>query len=220
MRLWCNLVPLATSIIDIGAQGGVYSLSAAAIRSDVPIHAFEPNPDGFARLLVNLVANDFKNIHPHREAVGHEYGMVQFSWYPKWLGHISSGGSFRKITSPEHATLLMVIMTPLDKVMDSVDLGPNPLMKIDVEGAEEFVFQGMPNVLAQKPDIILECFEDESCQKLTALTQPLGYNYYVIDEVNGRIEQRDRLYPGTVENDTKNQLLSVRPPELLHALAS
>ena len=50
MALWCARVRSATAILDIGAHVGVYALAAAALRRDVEIHAFEPNPYAFARL--------------------------------------------------------------------------------------------------------------------------------------------------------------------------
>src|SRR5687767_9879995 len=50
MKLWCRLAREATGILDIGAHVGVYSLAAAALRKDIDVHAFEPNPYAFARL--------------------------------------------------------------------------------------------------------------------------------------------------------------------------
>lgn len=66
MKLWCRLVKDATGILDIGAQVGVYSLAAAALRSDITIHAFEPNPDAYARLELHRRANGFGNIKTYR----------------------------------------------------------------------------------------------------------------------------------------------------------
>src|SRR4051812_10904245 len=50
MKIWCALARTATAIIDVGAQVGVYTMAAAALRSDIPVHAFEPNPYAFTRL--------------------------------------------------------------------------------------------------------------------------------------------------------------------------
>src|SRR5207247_334891 len=92
MALWCRLVPKATWIVDIGAQVGVYSLAAAALRKDIPIHAFEPNPYAYARLRVHKSLNGFDNIVEHREAVAYRYGVAKLYVLPKGLA-ISSGGS-------------------------------------------------------------------------------------------------------------------------------
>src|SRR4051812_3718121 len=62
MALWCSLAKAATTIVDVGAHVGVYSLAAAALRPDLGVHAIEPNPYAFARLRVNKHANGFSNI--------------------------------------------------------------------------------------------------------------------------------------------------------------
>jgi FkbM family methyltransferase len=219
MKLWCRLVPLATSVIDLGAQGGVYTLAAAAIRGDIPVHAFEPNPDGFARLLMNVVANDFKCVTLHRAAAGHDEVVSEFAWLTKSRGHISSGGRLIVGQTGPEITRVVTYVRPLDKSLEGVELGAHPLLKIDVEGAEQLVLKGMANVLSYKPDIILETFNSESCRVFNEQTGPLGYNCYFIDEDNLRIEQRDRLYACDPKSKNKNQLLSVRPPELIRALA-
>jgi len=219
--IWSGLAKQATCILDVGSQGGVYSLIAASLRSDVPIHAFEPNPEGFARLLVNINANDVKNIHPHRTAAGHQQGMFKFEWVPKWLGHISSGGQFaRNDMERPNVTQIYVVATPLDDALASVQLGNRPLMKMDVEGAEGLVFMGMKKVLQHKPDILLEAFDPRVCAEITAQTRPLGYNYYMIDETHRRIEQTEALTPGKFMQADKNSLLSTLSLEDVLRIAS
>src|SRR4051812_34182023 len=53
MALWCRYARSASSILDVGAHVGVYALAAAALRPDLQIHAFEPNPFAAARLRLN-----------------------------------------------------------------------------------------------------------------------------------------------------------------------
>ena len=72
---------------------GIYALAAAAIRTDVQIYAFEPNPHAYARLRVNKFRNGFANIVESNIAVGHERGVVDFSWFTRASGQIASGGS-------------------------------------------------------------------------------------------------------------------------------
>ena len=223
MYLWSNLIALATYVFDIGTRCGEYSLVAAALRQDIPIISCEPNPDGFARLLINMLANDVKNIMPKRVAIANSEGFAQFGWKPKWLGHISSGGH---LVSPnlkideKDGTLVVVKMTKLDKLTDGIDLGERPVMKIDVEGAEAEVFRGMSQLLRKKPDIILETLFNPQCALINEITKPLGYNYFFINEHDRNITQRDRLYPANPNSINLNQLLSTRSPESILSLSS
>src|SRR6185295_692567 len=94
MRLWCGLARTATGILDIGANVGIYSLAAAALRGDIPIHAFEPNPHAFARLRVNKNRNAFSNIVEHQLALGHLDGRpITLTWRTKPGNPISSGSA-------------------------------------------------------------------------------------------------------------------------------
>jgi hypothetical protein len=77
MRLWCRLSRSATSILDIGAQVGIYTMAAAGLRPDIPIHAFEPNPYAYARLSVHKSINGYENIVVYRIALGDSAGITR-----------------------------------------------------------------------------------------------------------------------------------------------
>ena len=209
LHIWNKLGESASSIIDIGAHSGVYSLVAAAIRPDLNVIAFEPNPDNYARLLVNITANGCSNVVPSRNAIAHQSGLFEFGWVSKGLGHLSSGGRLGSYPTPK-ATRLFVNAIQLDEALAGLPIGTRPLIKIDVEGGEVRAFAGMPKILALKPDIILETFHSEACEQIGAQTQSLGYSYFFIDEVNRRIEQRDCLRPADPQTGNMNQLLTTR----------
>ncbi len=223
--LWSRLMPLATSACDIGTRCGEYTLIAAALRQDMPIVSCEPNPDGYARLMVNIRANDARNVMARRYAVSNAEGYVNFGWMPKFLGHISSGGHLvAGVASQEAikggAVMLAVETMRLDKIVEDIDLGRHPAIKIDVEGAEALVFDGMRRVLQSTPDIIVETFSKEACDLMMARTQDLGYRYYFVEEDERRIIPIDRLAPCDPSSNSRNQLLSARPPEVVLGLSS
>ena len=93
MKLWCRLASIASGIFDIGAHVGVYSLAAASLRPDLPVHAFEPNPYAYARLRVHKNVNGFLNIVEHRCALGDATGVTQLTWSHKSGLPISSGAT-------------------------------------------------------------------------------------------------------------------------------
>jgi hypothetical protein len=102
------------------------------------------------------------------------------------------------------------------KRLDARNIAPGnaPLIKIDVEGAEYKVFQGMPNFLKSRPTIILETFAPFACDFINSLLP--NYRFYLIDE-GGRLIERDRLVPADISDLNKNQLLQPkeRAPILL-----
>jgi len=203
MALWCKLVRSASTIIDIGAQEGVYSLAAASLREDIPIHAFEPNPDAFARLSVHKRINDFKNIELHREALADRRGVATLSWVYK-DGFISSGGHLGE-TQGRHESVLAVA----EKFSNyDIKLGQRGLVKIDVEGAEALVLGGMS--LESRPDILLETFDADNCAEWNKAAAQLGYRIWKIYERGGRIESVDALMPADPKSGDFNHYLSVR----------
>jgi len=219
MRIWCRLARTATGILDVGAHVGTYSLAAAALREDLTIHAFEPNPYAFARLRMHKLVNGFWNIEEHTFAAGDKEAFVPFSWVKKPTLQIASGGGVGSRTRTDVETTV-ARMAPIDGLGLTETLGSRPLVKVDVEGGEWRTFRGMQNVMALKPDIILESFDQGACDAITGMTAPLGYSVYQILETEGRVEAREKLMPADLRSLNFNQLLTVRTPEEVAQLAT
>jgi FkbM family methyltransferase len=220
MKLWCRMARAATGIIDIGAHVGVYSLAAAALRDDVKIHSFEPNPYAFSRLRMHKTINSFSNINEYAFAISDEIGTTYLSWAKKPTLQISSGGSINARPASDEVERALIQTTILNGSGLAATLGEHPLMKIDVEGAESKTFGGITEILALKPDIILETFSRRSCDAINEIVEPLGYSVYQIFEKEGSVELLDRLRPCKIdENGNFNQLLTTRPPPEIANLA-
>jgi len=219
MKIWCRLARKATGILDIGANVGVYSLAAASLRKDIPIHAFEPNPHAYTRLRMHRLLNNFKNIVEHVFAVGDRNEYVEFNWKRKNFEQISSGGGTSK-REGEGFERLAVPMQALDGTGLAATLGKRPLIKIDVEGGEVNTMNGMKEILALKPDIILETFDERSCNVINELLMPLGYNAYQVFELEGKLERRDKLKPCDPFGYDYNQFLTVRTSQELGKVLS
>lgn len=203
MKLWCHLARQATCIVDVGAHVGVYSLAAAALRQDVPIHAFEPNPHAFARLKMHVEINKFTNVIEHPVALSDTKGTHRFGWAEKSLWQISSGGSI--------STAGMKIQSDYLDNSALLDFGSRGLMKIDVEGHEYKVISGARcSIDENKPDIILESFCKDSCRAISDLLPP-GYSFYRIHEDAGTLEPMPTLLPASTKGKDYNAFLTTRP---------
>ncbi len=212
MQLWCRLARTATSIVDVGAQVGIYSLTAAALRSDIPIHALEPNPYAYARLRIHKNINGFHNIVEHCVAAVSKAGISRLSWNER--GWISSGAAlFKPEGSPsqdEQVQNVLVEAVRLDDILEGVTLGERPLVKIDVEGAEWSALKGMLKVLEAKPDLLIETFSADFCEHANKILLPLGYQVWTVDEDAMSLCPADRLKPADRQTNNFNQFLSVR----------
>ena len=69
-----------STVFDVGANIGLFSLEAAARGAD--IHAFEPMPATFAALSANARDGGKGRIKPHRLALGAKVETARFAYFP------------------------------------------------------------------------------------------------------------------------------------------
>lgn len=123
------------TLIDIGANIGLFSICAAMVRNVYPdfrIMAFEPNPDTFTRLRANAEKFGFDAIEC---ALGSEEGEADF------VGGAVSGVT----TRVDHANAYNIATTGFrvrTLRLDGFDLPGDLVLKIDVEGQERDVLDG------------------------------------------------------------------------------
>jgi len=143
--------------IDVGAFEGVYSfILAPKAKANDTFISCEPNPNEKQCLSENLntLKRIFKNIKfiPDYNPVGDGKNVVRL---PTVYGHPvfikPSNGSLK--TNDE---LFKIKSTSLDQLVEFYKIKPK-FIKIDVEGAEYSVLQGMTNILQNyNPTIMIE----------------------------------------------------------------
>lgn len=212
LAVWCHLSRTATGFLDIGAYTGIYSLAAAVRRPDLTVHAFEPNPYSMARLRTNRFSNRLANIQEHMCGVGTENMRAQLIWNKKHLPYINSAATFIDASRLDEKRFesAMADIRRIDEPDFCASLGPRCLIKIDVEGAEAIVMQGLARLLPQRPDFILETFSGPACETINALLGPYGYRTYFIDEQQRRLHRREKLTPCDPSGPGMNLFLTAR----------
>ena len=166
------------TVLDIGANTGVYSLLAAAADDSIVVHAFEPMPDIHARLVDNIQANSFSNVSAHNLALAENSGELDFYFVPAIT--VPTGGSAAKAEWPGTEKVVVKALT-MDAFCAEAKVGVVDLIKIDTEMTEPSVLRGGINVIDQsKPFIICEVLDDASSSALTELLVPLGYRFFHI----------------------------------------
>jgi FkbM family methyltransferase len=167
--------------LDIGANVGIYSWHAKSLGVPV-ILMFEP--DGVnARLLARTVqANRFAGVFLIPCAVSASVGVAEFvvdhasGATGSLLDHSGNEASLHSAYGMKAAVACPTIC--LDAYTDYCR-GKTVALKIDVEGAEELVFQGGRKFFREvRPWIIVECFEPRQLDWLAEL----GYGLEPLDE--------------------------------------
>lgn len=146
------------NILDVGANIGYTArILATALDPGRHVFAFEPEPFNFGLLQRTAQSHGFREvIRPIQCAVGAEDGTVQL-----WLND-NHHADHRVVTDTFRATAtvlrsLSVPMVSLDSFLEQ-NPGPVCFIKIDVQGFELPVCEGMKTILEQNPavSILLE----------------------------------------------------------------
>jgi len=169
--------------VDVGAHIGMYTVAAAlALGGRGRVLAFEPNPAARAQLEKNLALNGCDNVVVSGRAVADVVGAA-FLHVPG-----TPDPSFSSLEAGRFAegTPVPVATTTLDREVDAVGLRP-AVIKIDVEGSELRVLDGMERTLEARPVLLVEV-SAESGAELELRLEGLGYRAF-------RVARR-RLAPG------------------------
>jgi len=134
------------TVWDIGANIGPHSMAFGQLATEV--HAFEPHPENAKQLSKNIIASgveDHVTIHEH--AIGDQTGSVTFTGNDAEVGsgtpHIGDGS-------------LTVDVYRGDDLVTTGEISQPNVVKIDVEGAEGRVINGMKESLQDVRLLVVE----------------------------------------------------------------
>lgn len=136
------------TFVDVGANIGYFALLASRlVGTEGKVIAIEASPSIFARLLDNLQRNKTTtNVHPINVAVSNRNGTVNI--YQSSSSEFNIG--MTSIVESEGALIECEVPSrPLDSLLTPKDLANARVVKIDVEGAEWLVINGMLNILRE-----------------------------------------------------------------------
>lgn len=135
------------NVIDIGANVGSFAILAASmVGTTGKVFAFEPAGATFSRLKRNIELNEFKNITAINAAVGSADGEIKL-----YLGDRSAYASMLQQVGGQTET---VRARTLASVIKELGLDRVKLLKLDCEGAEYDILDGLTMETARKIDQI------------------------------------------------------------------
>ena len=139
--------------LDVGACEGQHSLFMSRLVAQV--HAFEPYPSAADRFQGLIDLNQFTNIKLHRVGLGDTEATVPFFAPPdKNMGAGSFVSEKRQGTGKPVGNFRVV---KGDEWLEPLRLPSLDLIKIDVEGFEKYVLQGLAKSLRRyRPVLVIE----------------------------------------------------------------
>jgi FkbM family methyltransferase len=179
----------ASTIIDIGANIGWFSLNFAKFNELARIIAFEPLPSAYSYLERNVLANHLQNqIQIEKLALSDKTGINKFIQ----PNANSTNSSFINVANSENIVVHEVETTTIDNYFSSHP-SPVELIKCDVEGSEFLVFSGGIRIVEKyKPAIFTEMLRKWSGafgrhpNELIRLLENLGYECFEVNEATIR----------------------------------
>ncbi len=151
-----QFVSAGDTVYDIGANLGYVSLSLAKrVGPHGRVIAFEPIPLNITAFRNNIAINHLTNVRLLECAASDRAGQSVI----RLLENPSTASLVWHNTNPG-ATEFTIRTVSIDDLVEASDLAPPTFVKIDVEGAEALVLEGMRRTLASaRPVVFVECSE-------------------------------------------------------------
>jgi len=192
-KIWIELSKNSDVIFDIGANTGIYAITAKVYNKKSTIYAFEPQPNIFDVLQKNINLNEY-DIIGEEIALSNKTGNLPFYNYGSpqtFLDSNTTAGSLNKDWR-SHKINHQSIIVPVIKIEDYIknnNITKIDLMKIDVETYEYQVLDGMGKYLNQfRPIIIIEIINPVLGLEINSLFENLNYIYLNICESKGVVD--------------------------------
>jgi FkbM family methyltransferase len=204
------------TFVDVGANRGIHTLYASKkLSTSGVVYAFEPHPVTFDVLKAHLTINSINNCSAFNIGISKEEGTLNLNMFADQhsgtCSFVNSNNVFESVSVP---------VKKLDNVLDIKSIKGPLLVKIDVEGFEHQVLQGMENLL-ERPDINLVCEitdqwlrqADSSAASLFEFLRSRGFSAYLpkITYKNIFKENLELILLNDVPNDRQFDVVFIRP---------
>jgi FkbM family methyltransferase len=180
--------------VDIGANIGLYTVTAAhLVRETGHVYAFEPCSKNFKRLVDNVQANNFRNVSCYQLALSDKTQIEEMTIS---LDGYDASNSLAKPVLGEYFGTESVSCIKWDDFLREHGVARCArIIKIDVEGWENYVISGAKETLSGRDAPILQVEFNEracrsagsSCRELFQLLESLGYKIFSYDSHRGML---------------------------------
>lgn len=172
-------------ILDCGAHIGLSVLYFKTLYPLAQIIAFEPNPDSFQLLTLNIQQNNLTNIQPINAAVSEKDGSAELIISNETKTPWTWGDAIVKNPwqSPDTIKTIKVKTERLSKYINqNIDL-----IKLDIEGSETVVMNEIKNKLTRVHHIMMEFHgnslnETNNLEQIVELLEENSFTYTIKQE--------------------------------------
>lgn len=174
-------------LIDVGANVGIHSLTAASANTKIEIFSFEPEPSNFNDFIKNISLNNFKNINPFNMGLGNFKGLAELNVNEGW----NKGKHSLKVSFSENSKKASILVSLLDDFKVFIT-SKKIIIKIDVEGFEKEVIEGAKELLNQVQEavVIIELLTEingqETCE--TIINMLIANDFKTIFKISAQNE--------------------------------
>ncbi|OGC94207.1 hypothetical protein A2389_03115 [Candidatus Adlerbacteria bacterium RIFOXYB1_FULL_48_10] len=197
-----NTLKPGDTFVDIGANVGYFTLLAASLGAQVV--SIEPYDQNVALLKQNIDLNNFKDIKILDIAIGDHEGTATLHINPLNRGGNSlleqkgyftdSHGYSREQIGKMYAGEVLekkVKLTTLDSIAEEYSVTFITILKIDVEGFEGQVIEGMKKILSSgiAKHVLCEVSNKQTRNGILELFANAGYEYYSVDQDGKPLEK-------------------------------
>ena len=156
-----------SNAIDIGANLGYFSILFSSIIKQGKVYSFEPEKKNFKKLLDNIKLNNFKNILPYNIGLSNSKSQKKMIL----TSEINEGGHHILNSNNINSKYQIINTDKLDNIIKNKKIFK--IVKIDVEGHELKVLEGMSNVLIRTHYIIIE--ENNNFRKINLFLKKFNF---------------------------------------------
>jgi FkbM family methyltransferase len=196
---------------DIGAHIGYFSLLLSLLCGpDGKILAFEPEPLNYRRILKHIDLNGLKNVEVFPIAVSDKNGTgALWNLGDSAQGHLLHSSPNSSSKGEDNTSLRNVEIVSLDEFVFNQGHPPPGIIKIDTEGEEARIIDGMERLLsAVRPIIVCEIHRPELGTDIWRKLDKKDYHFIDIEKNMSLILTQDNwdthhllAYPKELEPD-------------------
>ncbi len=201
------------TVIDIGANIGMFALWTEPQIPRGRLICIEPNPRAIECLQMNIRHNKLRNVTVVPAGAGGELGTMELVYHPGWeaMAHSAAVDApwflsksrmgrlarwlmqrlFRHAAEATATKLIVARLVPLSRIMDEHDVATVNFLKIDCEGGEFDVVRSLDaRHWARIERVAIEYHEngrDRNHQELMNILRKNGFQAEVVHTILGRL---------------------------------
>ena len=147
IKLIKNEIKKGMKVFDLGANIGLFTLHfSRLVGNEGHVYAFEPDPELFETLQTNVTLNELNNVSIFPFAVSNKSGDANFSINPL------QDGDNRLNSTTRTENIIKIKTISLDDFYEKNKVIAD-FLKMDVQGSEPKVFEGMKKLLKLNPNL-------------------------------------------------------------------